>query len=294
MTMPSSLPETKDTVRWYHKLLALPIRLLTALNLGPFGGDSSVSAVIEAALALRKGEAVDFELSKSDRFLVEKTANVDIDELKEYRELNHAVQEEILRRWSDKILAVVWIGAGVFTLEHPLLAKRKTQDWHIWTDAEPKIVRSAEATFNEMLKRGAAAGLSYHVMLPQDVETLNKVTSFVTQYGVEHLVIFGYGVSYALTMQENYEWLSKLKLPDEIDVSFVFNSPGPKPRFVGALMAAAHRQRVVYYERQHIEALFQATIPGSEIVWSVPREQTRHKVWEVWLIHRSAPVVNEE
>lgn len=290
----TSLLEARDTVRWYHKLLAWPIRLLTKMNVGPFGGDSSVSAVIEAALALRKGETVDFELSKTDRFLVEKTANVDIDELKEYRELSHAVQEEILRRWSDAVLGVIWIGAGVFTLEHPLLAKRKSEDWHIWTDSVPKIVSSAENVFNEMLRRGVSAGLSYHVMLPQDVAMLNKVINFVTQHGVEHVVIFGYGVTYALTMQENYEWLSKLDLPDEIDVSFVFNSPGPKPRFVGAMMAAAHKQRIVYYERQHIESLFQATIPASEIVWSIPREQTRHNVWEVWLIHRPSLIESAE
>ena len=50
------------------------------------------------------------------------------------------------------------------------------------------------------------------------------------------------------------------------------------------IMAAFHKQRMVYYERSHIEALFEAALPGCEIVWEKPKEQTRNKVWETWLI----------
>jgi hypothetical protein len=53
-------------------------------------------------------------------------------------------------------------------------------------------------------------------------------------------------------------------------------------------MAAFHRQRMMYYKREDIEGLFAAAVPGSRIVWSKPRLETRNKIWETWIIHAPA------
>jgi hypothetical protein len=45
---------------------------------------------------------------------------------------------------------------------------------------------------------------------------------------------------------------------------------------------------MMYFEREDINALFAAAIPGSHIVWSKPRQDTRHKMWETWIIHAPA------
>jgi hypothetical protein len=120
-------------------------------------------------------------------------------------------------------------------------------------------------------------------VLPRDVEELNEAIEFVAP-NVDHLVIFGYGVTYALTIGENFDWLSRLKLPPMRDVSFVFNGPGDTLPFLPALMAAFHDQRMVYYTLADIIALFQAAVPGSEVIWTKPRSETRNKIWETWLI----------
>jgi len=132
------LPQVKDAVHWYHHLVATFLRGLSAVNIGPLGGENSISAVIEAILAAKKGEAVNFELSKSEQFFLKQfTKTEPPDEVIENREINHEVQREILRRWGDHRLGVIWLGAGVFTLEHPLLSEHKQNDWHVWTDASP-------------------------------------------------------------------------------------------------------------------------------------------------------------
>ena len=43
-----------DAVKWYHHLLALPLRGLSKMNVGPFGGENSISVVIETVLAKTK------------------------------------------------------------------------------------------------------------------------------------------------------------------------------------------------------------------------------------------------
>jgi hypothetical protein len=278
------LPKATDTVKWYHHILALPLRMMSALNVGPLGGDNSISAVIETVLIEKQGQTIDFKLSKSDRFFADLFARDDApDEMIEYRELSHAAQLEIIHRWGDQRLGIIWIGAGVFTLTHPLLAERKQEDWHIWTDASPKVVASALKIFNEMRAKDKSGGFSYEVTLPQEVQKLNEMIRFLASY-VSHIVIFGYGTSYVLTMEENYAWLSRLERPDGVNISFVFNSPGRRLPLLPGIMAAFHKQRMVYYERSDIEALFEAALPGCEIVWEKPKEQTRNKVWETWLI----------
>ena len=209
------------------------------------------------------------------------------DEMVEYRELNHEVQDEILRRWRDKKLGVIWIGAGVFTLEHPLLKHRKDEDWHIWTDANPKVVGSAQAAFDAMRQRNESVNLSYNMMLPQDISVLNRAIKLMAP-SVEHLVIQGYGVTYALTAEENRAWLSQLSRPDGLDLSFVFDAPAANIPLLPGVMAAFHQQRMVGYDREHIEALFQLTIPGSHIIWEKPRTATRNQMWSTWLIYAPA------
>lgn len=282
--MTVQLPNSPSMVKWYHHLAALPVKTMAAVNWGPFGGENSISAVIETVLAKEKGEEVNFDLSKSDRFIVEQFEKQGPpDDVVEYRELNHRAQEEILKRWGKKRLGVIWIGAGVFTLEHPLLANQKMGDWHVWTDASPRIVQSALGTFNELQERQQMGKLSQSIILPPDIVKLNEIIEFISPH-IEHLSIFCYGISYSLTMAENYQWLSQLKLPDDIGVSFVFNGPGPTLPFLPSLLAAFHNQKMIYYTLSDIEALFQATVPGSEVVWLSPRAETRHKRWETWLI----------
>jgi hypothetical protein len=282
--MAMQLPHTPDAIKWYHQLASTPLKGLAALNLGPLGGENSISAVIEAVLAYKKGEPVSFEMSKSDRFFVQQFTKQDPpDEMIEYRELSHVAQKEILRRWEDKRLGIIWIGAGVFTLEHPLLSETRQSDWHVWSDALPRVVESALQKFDELNEKQKSVKLSQNIGLPQDVTQLNEALKLMEQY-VDHIVIFGYGVTYALTIEENYEWLSKLDLPTGLDVSFVFNGPDKAIPFFPSLMAAFHDQRMVYYTLADIEALFRSAVPGSEVVWHKSRAETRNKMWETWLI----------
>jgi hypothetical protein len=287
MANQTSMPKARNTVKWYHQLIALPLQGMAALNLGPLGGENNISTVIEAILAKKKGQTLDFELSKSDRFFVQQLTKADLpDEMIEYRELNHEAQEEILRRWGHQNLGVIWVGAGVFTLTHPMLARRKKSDWHFWTDASPKIVADARQAFQEIHQQ-MAVDLTQSVRLPQDFNQLNLAIQLVAPH-VSHIVINGYGVTYALTPTENFEWLSGLELPPGLDLSFIFNSPGSALPPLPGIMAAFHRQRMMYYEYDDIETLFAAALPGSRIVWTKPRTETRNKLWETWIIHVSA------
>lgn len=282
--MAVQLPHTPDAVKWYHQLASAPLKAMAAVNIGPLGGENSISVVIEAMLAHKRGEPVTFEMSKSDRFFLKQFTKTDPpDEVIEYRELSHEAQREILNRWGDKRLGVIWIGAGVFTLEHPLLVEREKEDWHIWSDALPRVVESALQRFNELQENQQRGKLSQNIELPQDVDALNEAIEFIAPY-VDHLVIYGYGVTYAMTIRENYQWLSKLVLPAQMDVSFVFNGPAAVIPFMPSVMASFHNQKMVYYTRPDIEALFQAAVPGSEVVWCIPRAETRNNMWETWLI----------
>ncbi len=286
--MTVDLPQAPNTISWYHQAAAAPLRAMASFNLGPLGGENSISAVIEAVLARKRGESIDYPLSKTDQFFVTRLASAEVpDEMIEYRELNHEAQREILRRWSDQVMSVVWLGAGVFTLLHPLLAERKPQDWHVWTDANPKIVQSARAVFDEYRARGETYNLTYDITLPYDVGKLNNWLQLIAA-NTQHLVINGYGVTYALTMAENYEWLSRLELPAHVDVLFVFNSPGQSITFMPGLMAAFHQQRMVYYDHAAVQTLFAATLPGSDIVWEIPRSATRNGIWGTWLVESTA------
>jgi hypothetical protein len=282
--MAVQLPNTPDAIKWYHHLAATPLKGLAALNLGPLGGENSISSVIEAVLAHKRGEPVTFAMSKSDRFFTQQFTKQDPpDEMIEYRELSHLAQEEILERWGETRLGVIWIGAGVFTLAHPLLAGDRQNDWHIWSDALPRVVESALHKFEALQEKQKIGKLSQNIELPQDIGQLNAAIQDLDTV-VDHFVIFGYGVTYALTIEENYQWLSKLELPPSKNVSFVFNGPAEKIPFFPALMAAFHDQRMVYYNLSDIEALFQAAVPGSEVVWHKPRKETRNNMWETWLI----------
>jgi hypothetical protein len=284
----TQLAEAPDTVKWYHHLLSLPLRAFSALNMGPLGGENSISAVIEAVLAKQKGQPVDFQLSKTDQFFAAQLTNRGVpDEMIEYRELSHEAQREILRRWGGRRLGVIWLGAGVFTLEHPLLAERKPTDWHVWTDASPKVVADALKLFQAFQQQNELGNLAQNITLPQEVGPLNHIIQFIAAQ-VDHIIILGYGVTYALTVAENYQWLSRLDLPANIDVSFVFNSPGAAMPILPGVMASFHQQRMVYYTDEHVIALFHNALPHSEIVWQRPRKETRNKLWGTWLIHRPA------
>ncbi|HVO68716.1 MAG TPA: hypothetical protein VMT24_01640 [Aggregatilineaceae bacterium] len=289
--MNDPLPAGKDAIRWYHHLLALPLRGLSATNVGPLGGENSISAVIEAILATQQGHSVDFPLSKTETFFVNTLTapgHPPADPLVEYRALNHAAQREVLRRWINKPLGVIWLGGGVFTLDHPLIATCKPDDWHIWTDANPKVVQAAQQMFDKMHHRAAHNNIAHNIILPQDIDKLNNIIYFLADEGVEHIVIQAYGLFYVMTMKENFQWMSRLARPKGVEMSFIFNSLTKNVQLMPGVLAAFHHQRMVYYERSHIEALLREVVPGSEIVWSIPREQTQYGP-ETWLIYARAP-----
>lgn len=286
--MTTNLPVALDTIKWHHKLLAAPLQLLASANLGPLGGDNSISAVIEAVLLKKRGEPVTFPLSKTDAFFVQQLTEREIpDEMIEYRELNHAVQQQILQRRSNGNMVVVWLGAGVFTLEHPLLGQKRPFDWHLWTDASPRVVNSAKQAFDDMLAKGTTGNISNHVTLPQQIDRLNHLIELTT-FDADQLVIMGYGLTYALTMAENNQWLSQLLIPPRLKTSFVFNAPAQSISMLPGVMAAFHHQRMVCYERHHIEALFATILPTAQIVWEKPRATTRNQIWSTWLVEAEA------
>jgi hypothetical protein len=138
------------------------------------------------------------------------------------------------------------------------------------------------------LKASAASGPG----TPSSSNRMRPGFTRAAQYSIEPLPLpwrtsagfFDTGTSGALTIEENYEWLSKLDLPTGLDVSFVFNGPDKAIPFFPSLMAAFHDQRMVYYTLADIEALFQSAVPGSEVVWHKSRAETRNKMWETWLI----------
>ncbi|MBN2386065.1 MAG: hypothetical protein JXB85_03535 [Anaerolineales bacterium] len=280
----------KDVIRWYHHLLALPLKGLSAVNLGPLGGENSISVVIETILAQKKGQEVNFPLSKTERFFVQMLTSPQAppsDPLVEYRALNHAGQREILRRWGKQRLGVIWIGGGVFTYAHPLIAECKPTDWHIWTDANPKVIQTAQDRFEELRKRADNHKVAYNILLPQDSDSLNKNIRFIAGQGVEHIVIQAYGVFYAMTREENLEWLCRLERPAGVEFSFLINAMPCQIDLMPGMLVAFHNQKMIYYESSDIEALFQQALPGSQIVWSVPRKQEASDV-EVWLVQTPA------
>ncbi len=279
-------PELENFVKWYHQLAALPMRALATLKIGPFKEEPSLSAIIEAILAAKRNEEVGYQLTGAERMFAKALTNRGIpDEVIEYRELSHEVQREILNRWGKQRLGVIWIGAGVFTLSHPLLANSKPEDWHIWSDAHQRVVSAAQELYQKVKARSQQGELIAEIILPDDVQALNRSIALM-EPDVDHIIIFGYGVTYALTYQENYQWLKYLALPENKPASFVFNAPAKPIPFGAGITAATHRQRMMHYTREAIESLFRQTILGSKIIWEKPAEQTRTGAWETWLIHR--------
>ncbi len=282
--MSPDLPTTPPVVTNVHRLLAMPIQAMNALNIGPFGGENSVSAVIEALLHYKRGEPIDFELSKTERFLFERFKDHnDIGELQEYRDLSVQAQEFVLEHRQENSLGVVWLGGGMITLEYPLIGKRKPDDIHVWTDAHPKVVGAAQSFFKEVTQHAAPHNLAYDITLPRDVDKLNRILNFLGNARVDQIVIMMYGVSYVMTIQENYEWMRQLELPPGIPVTMVFNSPqgGALP---GKLIAAVHDERMYAYNLPHIHALYGAAFPAHEVVWHKARTDTQSGMWETWVI----------
>ena len=71
-------------------------------------------------------------------------------------------------------------------------------------------------------------------------------------------------------------------------MSFILNSMPQDIPLMPGVMAAFHNQRMVYYDRQTIEAIFSETMPGSAILWEIPQEESRYGV-AVWLVNAPAP-----
>ena len=288
--MPTT-PVYRNSIRWYHHLLAQPFKLLSAMNIGPFGGENSISAVIETILAKQKGQGVDFPLSKTEQFFVKMLLSPNappVDQLVEYRELNHIAQKAVLDLWGKQKLGVIWVGGGVFTLDHPLIASSQSHDWHIWTDANPKVIASAREKFDDMRQRTALRSGAFNITLPQDIEKLNENIRFLVSKKVERIIIQAYGLLYVMTKEENLEWLGKLDRPKGIDFAFILNSMPPKIGMGPAVMAAFHNQRMVYYDTEAIQSVFAQALPGSQIVWTRPKEETQFDL-ETWVVNVLAP-----
>ncbi|MFK7924242.1 MAG: hypothetical protein AB8H47_19960 [Bacteroidia bacterium] len=202
----------------------------------------------------------------------------------EYRNLSIEAQNQLIEQYGDEKLGVIWIGAGVYSLTHPLLSHNPDNNWHIWTDSSPRVVHSALKAFSQMQDKGRAANLSHTVNLPEDGNRLNEWITFLSDH-VDRIIIMGYGVTYALTPAENLTWMkqidrSKMNLPLHI----VFNSPGAKIDFLPGLMAAYHNQRMVYYSNEHVEDLFQKAFTNSQVSWHKARENTKTNIWGTWIV----------
>ena len=228
-------PIAVDTIAWYHHLLSSPIKFLDLINLSPIGGENSISAVIEAVLVAQKGIKLGFPLSKTDEFFVKQLTRRGIpDPMIEYRELSHKAQQQLLTYRGDEALGVVWLGAGVFTLSHPLISQRRSQDWHLWSDKSPKIVQDAKEVFEETRPKHSTAPHTHEINLPEDVERLNDWIK-IFQPNVKKMVIFGYGLFYALTYQENARWLKKIGSPHRYGCLFRIEFPREKNPFASRL-----------------------------------------------------------
>ncbi|GEM_PF-2631650 len=277
---------TRDAIRWYHHALALPLKGLSALNLGPLGGENSISVIIEAILQAQRGETVDFPLSKTEQFFVRMLTGPNAPNpapLLAYRQFNHRAQQEVLNRRGDHRLGVIWLGGGVFTLEHPLLQFARPDDWQIWTDANPKVVRTAQALFDEMQRRMNGQAQVQSLILPQDVAQLNEHIRFLAAQGVQEIVLQAFGMFYVLTGAENAAWLRQLERPKGVTLRLIVDAMSRTVDLMPAVMIAFHNQRMVYYERADIEALLRQTQPDGQIVWELPRsEQTYGQA--VWLL----------
>ena len=283
----SSLAPGQDAIRWHHHILALPLKGLSALNIGPLGGENSISVVIEAVLAARKGQKVDFSLSKTERFFLKMLTAPNgppIDQLLDYRELNHRAQKQALNRWGNEKLGVIWLGGGVFTREHPLIAETKFGGWHIWSDANPKVIETDQEIFDKMRQQTGHYNAAFSITLPQEIHKLNANIRFLAKAGIKHILLQTYGMFYVLTKRENMEWLNQLERPTGVEMSFILNSMPQDIPLMPAVMAAFHNQRMVYYNRQTIEAMFAEALPGSKIIWEIPQEESKYGV-AVWLVH---------
>lgn len=277
----ASLPY--DAVNSIHKAMAWPLRALSRRNIGPFGGDNTISVVIEAVLAKKRGEDPDVSLSKTDQFFVKQlTGRAIPDVVMEYRELNHEAQLEILRLRSRSALTTIWLGAGAFTLRHPLLAQRRPADWHIWTDKDPKVFKQAFTVFEEMRKRKGIKDIPYEISLPGQVDRLNDWIKMAADQS-DQILLNTYGLFYVFTLEENQDWLKRLVIPPNKKVWLIANSPGAKLPFMAGTMAAFHHQRMMHYQTEHIDALIQDAFPEAKLLWDRPRHSTRNKVWATWL-----------
>jgi len=74
MTQAVNLPPTEPVVTPLHRFMGTPIRLMSALNIGPFGGENSISSVIEALVLYKRGTPLNYELTL--RTISEKCAKV--------------------------------------------------------------------------------------------------------------------------------------------------------------------------------------------------------------------------
>jgi hypothetical protein len=276
------LPQAPNNIKWYHTVLSTPMRALAALNVGALGGEYSLSAVVGALIAAQHEQEIDYPLSKTETFYVKQLKGRPLpDSMMEYGELNFAVQAEIVKRWGSKPLGVIWVGGDVFSPEYPLLAQRKPVDRHVWIDERPNVFKAVRPMFDEI--RQSAPNLPTAFTLPDGVAKLNECVDFLAEEGVQHVVIQGYGYFFTLTTDQNYAWLSQLHRPANVELSFVFNAPGVMP-FVPAVMEAFRKRKIISYQKEHIAALFQKALPGSEIAWTLPKEETRGKTWSTWIV----------
>jgi len=155
---------------------------------------------------------------------------------------------------------------------------------HIWTDASPKVIASAEAMFNDMRQRGKDSAVSYDVYLSDDIVKLNRIMQFLEKLNVEHIVINLYGMSYILSIEDNYRWMKDLYHPEGRKMSFIFNSMNHHMALPGKVVAGVHNQPVFNYQQKHVEALFDALYDNYEIVWYKLALETEFKILSTWVI----------
>jgi hypothetical protein len=279
--MSQGLPTLPSIIKWYHFLAAKPIQLLDALKIGPFGGGYSVSPIIEGSIQYKRGEPITVPMSKTESFMFERMKDqTGVEQLLGYRRTQDEIQQEVLKHYSDDKKGVVWIGAGIVSTKYPLIAERKPEDLHVWTDKRLSIVQAARPLFAEMQDRMGNVELFYDLVLPEHIDKLNRIIKIFANAKCNHVILSLLGVWYILTPKQHQKWLTQLEIPDGMRLSFILSGMGMQLPLVGKIAAAIDNQRSYEYNVPDIKAVLDPIFPAGKLMHTIPREEDM--VFETW------------
>ncbi|MGF1506643.1 MAG: hypothetical protein ACFB51_16140 [Anaerolineae bacterium] len=280
----SELPTVEAVIKPIHYFMVRPIQWMDRTSFGPFGGGFSISPIIEAAIQYLDGQEVTVPLTDTERFMFNRLKDSPgTRQLIDYRGTQFAIQEKVLELYGDDDMGVIWIGAGIVSDRYPLISNRKPGDIHVWTDKKLRLVETAKPMFQEMKDRLSEIAVFQDLMLPDDIDTLNKTMHFFENIGIKHIIISLLGVMYAMTPEENYEWLRQLYVPPGTKLSFMLSSVSRTLSMPGKVSGAIDNQPAYHYDKADVEAIWKRGLGRGSVVHTIPR--TENVAWETWLYH---------